>query len=229
MKGCDFVKKAVSSSAKSHPWVLKNSFLVAAILLLLTVISARMVCGLYARYAISDNSQESAIAAAAAGLTLEEIKVAVYDDTADMISADTIYTFGSKTTDGLDYIVVPGMDIPKDPRISTDGKNGTPCYLYIEVIAEQVPETVTFSIAEEWIPLTDVPGRYGGDVYYYETIIQPGEKLDRIGIIENQKVYVSQDYSAGDPFRIAFRGYMIQAADGYTASDLFRGHMKEGA
>ena len=228
MKGCDFVKKAVSCKAKSHPLVYKNSWMTAAILLVLTVISTRMVCSLYARYTISDTGRESAGTAAAAGLALEEISVELYSDIADMVSADTVYTFGSGTADGMEYLVVPGMDIPKDPYISVDGKNQTPCYLYIEVIQEHVPETVSFALEEDWILLADVPGRFGGDVYTYRTIIGPKEKHERIGIIEDQKLYVSQSYSAGDPFRIAFRGYMIQAADGYTASQLFRNHMKEG-
>jgi len=228
MKGCDFVKKAVSDKAKSHPLILNNSMLIASVLLSLTVISARMVCGLYARYTVSEEKSSVAGTASVAGITLEETEVKQYSDTADMVSADTIYTFGSGTADEMEYIVVPGMDIPKDPRISSDGKNQTPCYLYIEVMQENVPETISFSIENEWILMTDVTGRYGGDVYCYKTAVQPGEKLDQIEIIENKKIYVSQNYCAGSQFKISFRGYMIQTADGYSADELFGNHMKEG-
>ena len=87
MKGCDFVKKAVSCKAKSHPLVYKNSWMAAAILLVLTVISTRMVCSLYARYTISDTGRESAGTAAAAGLALEEISVELYSDSKYVIDA----------------------------------------------------------------------------------------------------------------------------------------------
>ncbi len=228
MKGCDFVKKAVFGSAKSHPLVCNNSFVAAEILLVLTLISIRMVCGLYAKYTVSDGSQESAKVAASPGIHLEEVAVELYDEPADMTAADTIYAFGSGTAEGFSYAVIPGMDLPKDPRISVSGKDRTSCYLYLEVIQEQVPATVTFSLEEVWEPLTDVTGPHGGDVYCYETIIQPDDTYDSIGIIRDQKIYVSQAYTAGDPFSIAFCGYMIQKEGDCTAAELFRNHMKEG-
>ena len=45
---------------------------------------------------------------------------------------------------------------------------------------------------------------------------------------KDNKIYVSQSFSAENKFSISFRGYMIQAADGYTAEDLFKNHIKEG-
>lgn len=229
MKGCDFVKKAVSDKAKSHPLTYKGIFRIAGILLVLTMISTRMVCGLYAKYTISDGRQESAKAAAMAGIELKETSVDIISDMNEKISANSIYKFGNDTENGIEYeYVVPGVDIPKNPYVVTDGKNDVPCYLYIEVVKDNVPDTITFEVSEEWIKIENITGKNGGDIYSYKSIVNTNEKKNRIEIIKDNKIYVSQSFSAENKFSISFRGYMIQAADGYTAEDLFKNHIKEG-
>lgn len=233
MKGCDFVKKAVSDKAKSHLLTYKRIFRIAGILLVLTIISTRMVCGLYAKYTFSDSTQESARIAAMAGIELKEASVYIISDIDEKITANSIYKFGNGTENGIEYeYVVPGVDIPKNPYVVTDGKNEVPCYLYIEVSKNNVPDTVTFEIREEWRKIENITGQNGGDVYFYKDIVKANEKKDKIEIVKNNKIYVSQNYTlknnSENKFNIIFRGYMIQAAEGYTAEDLFKNHVKEG-
>lgn len=229
MKGCDFVKKAVSDKAKSHPLTYGVLFRLAAILMILTIITTRMVFGLYARYSVVGGGKESARTAAMAGIELEELSVVIHPDIDDMIADDCIYTFGSTFQNGIEYeYVVPGMDIPKNPYIITDGKNEVPCYLYTEVIKEDVPDTVTFELQSEWQKIEGISGKNGGDVYFYSDVVEAGEKNDRIEIIKDNKIYVSQHFSADNTFTISFVGYMIQAADGCTAEELFENHVKDG-
>ena len=229
MKGCDFVKKAVSDKAKSHPLTYKGIFRIAGIPLVLTMISTRMVCGLYAKYTISDGRQESARAAAMAGIELKETSVDIISDINEKISANSIYKFGNDTKNAIEYeYVVPGVDIPKNPYVVTDGKNEVPCYLYIEVVKDNVPDTITFEVSEEWVKIENITGKNDGDIYSYKSIVNTNEKKNKIEILKDNKIYVSQNFSAENKFSICFRGYMIQAADGYTAEDLFRNHIKEG-
>ncbi len=223
------MKKAVSDKAKSHPLTCKGFFRIAGILLVLTMISTRMVCGLYAKYTVSDCRQESARAAAMAGIELKETSVAIITDMDDMITTDSIYTFSSGITNEIEYeYVVPGVDIPKNPYVVTDGKNEVPCYLYIEVVKDNVPDTITFEVSEEWIKIENITSKNGGDIYSYKSIVNANEKKNKIEIIKDNKIYVSQNFSAENKFSIGFRGYMIQAAEGYTAEELFRNHIKEG-
>lgn len=228
MKGCDFVKKAVSDKAKSHPLAYKGIYAIAGILLVLTLISTRMVCGLYARYTVSDNTQQSARAASMAGIELKEFSVEIISEIGEKVIQNSIYQFGSGTSSGIEYkYVVPGVDIPKNPYVSTDGKNEVPCRLYIEVI-DNSPETISFGIREEWQKIPDIKGKEGGDIYFYKDIVKAGEAKENIGIITDNKIYVSQNFLSESEFSISFRGYLIQTMDGYTAEDLFKNHIGEG-
>ena len=81
----------------------------------------------------------------------------------------------AKVVDALNYDIMPGMVIPKDPYVAIKAKTAVPAYLYIEVInnlsfSTKVNNVETLVIdGEHWIELMDVTGPNSGKVYVYTT------------------------------------------------------------
>ena len=67
-------------------------------------------------------------------------------------------------TTGKDYTIIPGVDIAKDPKVTVKA-NSEACWLFVKVdeAGTFVEGKVTYSIADDWKPLTGQPG-----VYYRE-------------------------------------------------------------
>lgn len=69
---------------------------------------------------------------------------------------------------GNDYVLLPGLDIPKDPFITVEGKTSIPAYLYVEVL-DTTADTLSYTMADHWLKLEGVTGKNGGAVYVYST------------------------------------------------------------
>ena len=136
------------------------------------------------------------------------------------------------------YVLMPGVDIPKDPFVRVTGKTEIPAYLYVEVVDTTGGNSDTYSYTVDsanWTTLKtdqneDVTGKNGGKVYVY----QNGTKLTdantsngplTVGILTDDKITVkpgldvSSDYSSAT---LTFYAYMAQAVDGKTAYEIFR-------
>lgn len=123
------------------------------------------------------------------------------------------------------YVVMPGVDIPKDPTITITTKSAIPAYLYVEIV-DNSPSSVTYTLDDEWEPLA-IPGR---TVYLYNydgAYNFPPEDAEgniTINIIKSQVITVGQAYdpaAAPSNFNIKFYAYLIQRQDGKTATDVF--------
>ena len=117
------------------------------------------------------------------------------------------------------YVLMPGVDIPKDPTIKITGKTALPAYLYLEVVDNISDPAVTYSLADWWQPLAGVTGPNGGKVYVYNETIDGSTANMEIQLIKGNTVYVSQtlDHSASaKPFSIKFYAYLLQKPDGTT-------------
>ena len=118
------------------------------------------------------------------------------------------------------YVLMPGVDIPKDPTIKITGKTALPAYLYVEVVDNISDPAVTYSLADWWKKL-DIEGR---NIYVYcedsaPLALTDANTPDSIQIIEGNTVYVSQtlDHSASaKSFSIKFYAYLLQKPDGTT-------------
>ena len=81
----------------------------------------------------------------------------------------------NKIVEEQSYLLMPGVDIPKDPFITVEGKTPIPAYLYVEIVeGSNFPATVTYNVTTDWklLNLTDEEGRpiagpNGGKVYVY--------------------------------------------------------------
>ena len=128
----------------------------------------------------------------------------------------TLNTSADKVTENT-YTVMPGVDIPKDPKITIENKTSVPSYLYIEVIkSADFPSTVKYSLTSDWSLLSGVTGKEGGDVYVY----QGSAFSSPIGILAGDKIIVSDQY-AGDAFSLNFHGYLLQKTGSDTAAQTF--------
>ena len=143
-----------------------------------------------------------------------------------------------KLVESNTYVLMPGVDIPKDPFVRVTGKTEIPAYLYVEVVDTTGGNSDTYSYTVDsanWTTLKndqneDVTGKNGGKVYVY----QNGTKLTdantsndswTVGILTDDKITVkpgldvSSDYSSAT---LTFYAYMAQAVDGKTAYEIFR-------
>lgn len=118
------------------------------------------------------------------------------------------------------YILMPGVDVPKDPKITITGKTTVPAYLYVEICPD-LPATVTYGIMPHWKAL-GIKGPHGGDVYVYAypdgtVIILDGTVKDlTIRILDKDTLYVSDQLDRGTTATMTFYGYMAQQVSAYA-------------
>ena len=84
-------------------------------------------------------------------------------------NADGSYTLGTTYLDegkGNSYVVLPGVNLPKDPTVEVTAANG-PYYLFVEVTkgAKVDGDTLKYTVdSSKWFRLTSITGR---EVYVY--------------------------------------------------------------
>lgn len=132
-------------------------------------------------------------------------------------NTDGTYSLDTDTSTAENpYTLMPGVDVPKDPKITIEGKTAVPAYLYVEVLeSENFPATVTYSMAEGWTDL-GITGPNGGKVYVYGTVLDGTTPNLTIQILENNILKVSQNLLRGTTAAMTFYGYMAQQVSAYT-------------
>lgn len=129
-------------------------------------------------------------------------------------------------TTGLNYKIIPGVDIKKDPKVTVKA-NSEACYLFIKVEEENWPtvaetdgtKKINYSIDSEWKALEGQ-----SSVYYRE--VSAATVDTAFNVITDNKVTVSQSLTKaeassikGQP-KLTFTAYAIQkdgVADAATA------------
>ena len=136
-------------------------------------------------------------------------------------NTDGTYSLDTTTsTDKNTYTLMPGVDVPKDPKITIKGKTTVPAYLYVEICPD-LPATVTYGIMPHWKAL-GIKGPHGGDVYVYAypdgtVIILDGTVKDlTIRILDKDTLYVSDQLDRGTTATMTFYGYMAQQVSAYA-------------
>lgn len=130
---------------------------------------------------------------------------------------DGTYILSGEQVTQNTYILMPGVDVPKDPKITIAGKTAVPAYLYVEVLeSKNFPDEVTYTMAEGWLPLEGVP-----NVYYYETPITGTPAALTISILKNNTLTVSDQLPRGSTGTLSFHAYMAQQGKGQDAKTAF--------
>lgn len=79
-------------------------------------------------------------------------------------NTDGTYTLGTSEVTSNSYMLMPGVDIPKDPFVRVTGYTGMPAYLFVKVESSLPEGVVDFEVDTSiWTALTGVDG-----VYYKE-------------------------------------------------------------
>lgn len=193
------MKKYSSDTARSRLFLHEIIFRFAAVLLFLTLLSTRLVGGLYAQYSTYGSNKDKGRAAAGLpiiGLT-ESKAVSTTNDGIYELEADT------KVTENNYDIITPGENIPKDPTITLNGIGEIEFELYLKVTKYNVPDTITYTIRnDKWVSYDEDNGVYK----YIGTISYP---TTTIPILENDMLYVGSGYDVNsEPFSLTFEAWM---------------------
>ena len=126
--------------------------------------------------------------------------------------SDGSYQLGGEWVDKNTYVVMPGVDIPKDPTITITTKSAIPAYLYVEVVGAP-PTGVSYAMKSYWQELS-IPDR---KVYVYQNsgsydlTDADDDGIIELEILENNKIIVSDKFDpASGSFNINFSAYLIQ-------------------
>ena len=127
------------------------------------------------------------------------------------------------------------MNVNKDPFVRVTGKTEIQAYLYIEVV-DQTNSTYNYTIdSSNWTALKDsdnhdAPGKYGGKVYYYNTVLSKSMTPQQSGnmdiyILTGNTVTVDPDLDLSSNYTnagLTFYAYMAQAADSKSEWEIYR-------
>lgn len=116
-----------------------------------------------------------------------------------------------------DYLIVPGVDIEKDPLITVKA-NSEACYLFVKIEEANWPDSgLSYAIATGWTALAGEPG-----VYYREVAQNAADQ--EFAVLDNDEVIVSADLTkenieAMDPApTLTFTAYAVQQAGSANAA-----------
>lgn len=127
-------------------------------------------------------------------------------------AADGSYELDTtEETNSNEFIVVAGIDLPRDPFVRITEKTNVPAYLYIEVVKT---DNVACALTDEWVELPGITGKNGGSVYYYTGTL-PKNDLIEIPILTGS-------VTVGDgEAELSFYPYMVAAPEESSAATSF--------
>ena len=147
----------------------------------------------------------------------ESIKV--YEHVADR-QTDGSYDFGTSTTEGdQTYMLMPGVDIYKDPTVRVTGYTGVPAYLFVVTEVSEYGTALGFNLASGWQSLSGHPG-----VWYKELTSAdiPGEDetykdypvLETLA--DGYQIDVFENLPRESEYTFAFKAYIGQKTVDYN-------------
>lgn len=132
---------------------------------------------------------------------------------------DGSYVLTEAVLQNNSYILLPGLDVPKDPHLVIEKPNDLPVYIYVEVVdGIGNDKGISYSMSN-WTKLVGVTGPKGGTVYCYKDQITTSQT---IYILDNNTVEVSQKLDKSiKNLHLTFYAYMYQAAAGSDAAQVY--------
>ena len=120
----------------------------------------------------------------------------ILQETIAQKQTDGSYRLVGGSTTNNQYILLPGVNIPKDPYVEIIGKTDIPASLFIEIVDEIGNEAISYKIKDCWLKLEGATGKNSGEVYVYaeggsaKTI---SSDISYIDILERNQVVVGQN------------------------------------
>lgn len=183
------------------------------VLMVLLITMTAYVAGKYIK-TISMNGSVTFTVNLASNMVLQEHEAARQNDGS--------YTLTANTVNSNTYVLIPGVDIPKDPYIIIQGKTKIPAYLYIE-IESTLDAPVKYSVDTTNWTLLQTDGNKS--VYYYNTAIGEGFSEDPIYILSDNQVTVSQTLRNGSDAAtdvLTIRAVLKERVGGNTAEQTYK-------
>lgn len=146
-------------------------------------------------------------------------------------NADGSYTLGSDTTTSNKYIVMPGVNLPKDPTVTVEKASGE-YYLFVEVtkgsgfasvtVGEKTGAPLSYAVDNaNWQPLTLTGKDANREVYVYcvadASAIQ-SDPVSNVKVLVNDTITVNTDndivatLTSESASALTFNAYACQAA-----------------
>ena len=206
---------------------MKKKFGMATGLLMIAVLLVSMAIGnAYAKYVTQKTLENTLTITADIGtIKLLEHKA--------VRNADGSYYLTSETVAANSYVLIPGLDIPKDPYITIEGKSSLDSYLFLEVV-DTLDGGVTYAISDQGLLLEDQLGKNGGKVYVYsnnsgnaDVVNESAGETFTVSILEGNMITVSQhllEYNTAEPDGLKFYACMGETALSTTsdAAEIYR-------
>ena len=110
-------------------------------------------------------------------------------------------------TTGTSYKIIPGTDIPKDPKVTVKGGSEA-CWLFVKVekvgdIGTSTTDPVRYAIDTGWAQLKDKDGKDVSGVYY--RLVDAVDKDAVFNVLKDNKIIVS-----GELTKETINGYAVQ-------------------
>lgn len=135
---------------------------------------------------------------------------------------DGVYELEDDEVSKNDYVVYPGVDIPKAPYVHIENLKGS-AYLFVEIVGEN-NDIFSWDINDNWMA-TELEGKNGGVVCVYtgankNAAVIDGETNDELkeyilkGIegSENGGIRIADNYNSDSGFSLVFYGYLVQSS-----------------
>lgn len=143
--------------------------------------------------------------------------------------ADGSYAFTDKVVSGNEYVLMPGVDVVKDPYVIVDKNSDLlPVYVYVKV-KSNLEDSITFEVdSNNWQVITEYNTlAYDVGVYVYtggtgEALAVTGD-LDKIYILDKNKITVGRKLlsSGVNSDQLIFTAAMFQVSSGTDAVDVY--------
>ena len=190
----------------------KSKTLLLLSLLLMAVIAVTIVVGLVSAKYVTEKHIPGKITIRAD--LADDIEVFEHTITGN---PDVYELTTAETKEGNEYLLMPGVDVPKDPHVRILGYNGVNAYVYVEVKSTADPTYVKFSLDEKWVRLTDITDR---NIYYYTGELAADEDGNVVlPILDGKGLIVSYGLPRATTATITFDAFIAQRTAATPSKD----------
>ena len=188
---------------------MKKMKLTPSILIVFVLVLAMLVGNAYAKYAAQEQVEGSVSITAQLGtINLWEHEAELQSNGSYTLNAGSLVSCNS-------YVLIPGVDIPKDTYVEITNKTPIPVYVYVEIVSSSA---ISYAVdTSNWTKVADT-GAKGGTVYVYKDSVTAN--ITGINIFAGQKILVSQNLGSDAP-KFAIYASMYQTASGSDAADVY--------
>jgi hypothetical protein len=200
--------------------VKRNKYLIIVSVLLLALVIA-LAIGLSSAKYKTEKHQNAGIKMT---VSLAE-KIQIQEHEAERQN-DGSYVLKEDLVEEQAYVLMPGVDVPKDPYITVLGKTELPGWLFVEVVeSADFPAEVEYSVDDaNWDKIEGLTGDNDGQIYVYKTILTSENTTDTttFSILKDNQLIVSDRLSRLATAELTFYGYLCQQVSDDAKADFER-------